>query len=72
MKSSGIAKIAYHLVLFEEMKDELFKARAYDKVTKMIGDYGKEMEDVYEGVELQALKEIEGMGKAISEKIEMM
>jgi DNA polymerase (family 10) len=55
MKNSKIAKIFYHLALFEEMKDEFFKARAYDKAARMIEGH---------------VKEIEGIGKAISEKIE--
>jgi len=70
MKNSEIAKIFYHLALFEEMKDEFFKARAYDKAARMIESYGREIKDVYEGGGLEALQEIEGIGKAISEKIE--
>ncbi|MBM3897907.1 MAG: DNA polymerase/3'-5' exonuclease PolX [Thaumarchaeota archaeon] len=70
MKNSEIAKIFYHLALFEEMKDEFFKARAYDKAARMIEGHDREIEDVYRGGGLEALQEIESIGKAISEKIE--
>ncbi len=70
MKNSEIAKIFYHLSVFEVMRGEVFKARAYDKAARMIEGYGKEMQEVDAQGGLKALQEIEGIGKAISEKIE--
>ena len=69
MKNLENARILYHLALFEEMQDQHFRARAYDKAARGIESCSIEIKDIYEdGVE--ALLEIEGISKAISEKIE--
>lgn len=70
MKNSDLAKIFYHLSIFEEIRGEVFKARAYEKAARMIEGYSKEMKEVYDKGGLEALQQIEGIGKAISEKIE--
>jgi len=65
-----IAKILNEIAVYLEMDAIPFKPRAYEKAAETISDMGEELGDIYTEGGIKALLEIEGVGRAIAEKIE--
>jgi len=55
---------------FLEMKEDGFRARAYNKVARVLDSMEKDVKEVYQEGGLKALDEIPGVGKNIALKIE--
>jgi len=70
MKNEEIAKILYEMALYLEMKEVVFKPRAYEKAAESIESLEEDAEDIYKKGGLKALEDIPAIGKGISERIE--
>jgi len=70
MKNVEIAKILRNIGIFEEMKGEKFKPRAYEKAALSIEALEEEVSEIYKRGGIKALMEIPGVGQSIAEKIE--
>lgn len=70
MKNSDIANILRNIGIFEEMKGEKFKPRAYEKAALSIEALDKELSEIYKEGGAKALTDISGVGQSIAEKIE--
>ncbi|KXB08243.1 hypothetical protein AKJ56_01615 [candidate division MSBL1 archaeon SCGC-AAA382N08] len=66
MKNKEISKILYEIADFLEIKGVKYKPRAYRKAARNIEALTEDVENIYERREL---KEIEGVGESIAEKI---
>ncbi len=65
-----ISKILYEMAMFLEMKEILFKPRAYEKAADSIESLAEDVGDIYKHGGLKALEDIPGVGRGIGEKIE--
>jgi DNA polymerase (family 10) len=70
MKNSEISHILYIISIYEDMQDEFFKARSYEKASRVIDSLTEELSDIYKRGGKEALMNIPGIGTAIAEKIE--
>ncbi len=70
MKNFEIAKILRYIGIFEEMKGEKFKPRAYERAAHSIEALEEEVREIYIRGGFKALLEIPGVGQSIAEKIE--
>ncbi len=70
MKNFEIAKILRNIGIFEEMKGEKFKPRAYERAAHSIEALDQEVREIYIRGGFKALLEIPGVGQSIAEKIE--
>lgn len=69
MRNSQISHLLYLLSLYEEILGGGFKARAYDKASRVVGSMTTELSDVYHRGGKDAIMEIPGIGEGISKKI---
>jgi DNA polymerase (family X) len=64
-----IAKILHEIAIFEEMKGEKFKPRAYEKAALYIGSLSDDLATIYKKGGNSSLMELPGIGKSIAEKL---
>ncbi|HET7148456.1 MAG TPA: DNA polymerase/3'-5' exonuclease PolX [Candidatus Nitrosopolaris sp.] len=69
MKNYEIAKILHEIAIFEEMKGEKFKPRAYEKAALYIGSLSDDLLTIYKKGGISSLMELPGIGKSIAEKL---
>lgn len=70
MKNSEISKILYILSVYEDMMDGGFKARAYEKASRVVDSLTEELSEIYKRGGIDGLMEVEGIGEGIAKKIE--
>lgn len=70
MLNLEIAQIFYQMADFLEMKEVEFKPRAYEKAARVLESMEEDVKKIYQEGGIKALKEIPGVGEAISKKIE--
>lgn len=70
MDNFELAQIFYQISEFLEMKEDNFRARAYNKVGRVLESMERDVREVYQEGGLKALEKIPGVGKGIAEKIE--
>ncbi|MFH1671460.1 MAG: DNA polymerase/3'-5' exonuclease PolX [Candidatus Portnoybacteria bacterium] len=70
MKNQELAQIFYQMAEFLEIKEDSFRARAYNKVARVLDSTEKNIEEIYQEGGLKALDEIPGVGKNIALKVE--
>ncbi len=71
MRNQEIAKIFYEIAIYLEMNNEnVFKVRAYEKAAQTIESMAEDIGELYKRGGNEALEEIPGVGKGISEKLE--
>ena len=69
MKNYEIAKISHEIAIFEEMKGEKFKPRAYEKAALYIWSLSDDLVTIYKKGRISSLMELPGIGKSIAEKL---
>jgi DNA polymerase (family X) len=69
LKNFDIARILHEISIYEEMKGEKFKPRAYEKAALYIGSLNDELETIYKKGGIKALMELPGVGRKIAEKL---
>ena len=69
MKNYEIARIIHEVGIYEAIKGEKFKPRAYEKVAQYIGSLNEDLESLYKKGGIKALAELPGIGKSIAEKL---
>lgn len=70
MKNSEIARKLFIISVYEDMMDEFFKARAYEKAARTVESLTEELTEIYKRGGVEAFLKIPGIGQAIAEKIE--
>ena len=70
MKNQEIAKIFYEIADYLEMEGVAFKPYAYQKAAITLETLEEDVEEIYKRGDLEALKEIPGVGESIALKIE--
>ena len=69
MNNHEIAAILHELAIYEEMKGEKFKPRAYEKAARSVESLQEELEVIYKEGGINRLMELPGVGKSIAQKI---
>lgn len=69
LKNFDIARIFNEIAIYEEMKGEKFKPRAYEKVALYIASLNDELATIFQNGGIKALMQLPGIGKSIAEKI---
>jgi DNA polymerase (family X) len=64
-----IAKILHEIAIFEEMKGEKFKPRAYEKAALYVGSLSDDLATIYKKGGTGSLMELPGIGNSIAEKL---
>jgi DNA polymerase (family X) len=64
-----IAKILHEIAIYEEMKEEKFKPRAYEKAALYIGSLDDDVGTIFKKGGIKALMELPGIGRNIAEKL---
>lgn len=70
MKNQELSKIFFEISEYLRIQDDLFRPRAYERVSETLISLNRDVEDIYKEGGTKALEEIPGVGKAIAEKIE--
>lgn len=70
MRNTEIAQIFREIALYLEMQEERFKPRAYEKVAYAVEALEEPVAEIYKRDGINGLRNIPGVGQAISEKIE--
>jgi DNA polymerase (family X) len=69
LKNYEIARILHEIAIYEEMKGEKFKPRAYEKAALYIESLNEDLEIVYKKGGINALMELPGIGKSIAQRL---
>jgi DNA polymerase (family X) len=69
LKNFDIARILHEIAIYEEMKGEKFKPRAYEKAALYIGSLNDDLGTIYKKGGIKALMELPGIGRNIAEKL---
>jgi DNA polymerase (family 10) len=69
LKNYEIAKILHEIAIFEEMKGEKFKPRAYEKAALYIGSLSDDLLTIYKKGGISSVMELPGIGKSIAVKL---
>jgi DNA polymerase (family X) len=69
LKNFDIARILHEIAIYEEMKGEKFKPRAYEKAALYIGSLNDDLGTTYKKGGIKALMELPGIGRNIAEKL---
>jgi len=69
LKNYEIARIIHEVGIYEGIKGEKFKPRAYEKVAQYIGSLNEDLESLYKKGGIKALAELPGIGKSIAQKL---
>lgn len=70
MKNSEIAKNLWLISIYENMQNSDFKARAYEKASRIIESLPEELAHIYDRGGMEEILKIPGIGKGIGKKIE--
>jgi len=70
MKNSEVSRILRLISVYEDMQDEFFKARSYEKAARSVDALTEELADIYRRGGKDELMKIPGIGTAIADKIE--
>ena len=65
-----IAKIFLELAFLYEMKNDRFRARAYERGGMELENLAEDAEDIYKRSGLEGLEDLPGIGRGMAEKIE--
>jgi DNA polymerase (family 10) len=69
MRNSEISRVLAVIAMYENMLDGGFKARAYDKASRIIDSLSEEISHMYERGGLEEILKIHGVGEGIGKKI---
>jgi DNA polymerase (family X) len=69
LKNFEIAKILHEIAIYEEMKGEKFKPRAYEKAALYIGSLNDDLGTIFKKGGIKALMELPGIGRNIAQKL---
>ena len=69
MKNYEIARILHEIAIYEDIKDEKFKPRVYEKAALYLGSLDEDLEKIYKKGGIDALTELPGIGKSIAQKL---
>jgi DNA polymerase (family X) len=69
LKNFDIARILHEIAIYEEMKGENFKPRAYERAALYIGSLNEDLGTIYKKGGIKALMELPGIGRNIAEKL---
>jgi DNA polymerase (family 10) len=69
LKNYEISRILHEIAIFEDMKEEKFKPRAYEKAAIYISSLNEDLETIFRKGGIKALMELPGIGKGIAEKL---
>ncbi len=69
LKNFEIARILHEIAIYEEMKGEMFKPRAYEKAALYIGSLAEDVGTIYKKGGIEALMQLPGIGRNIAEKL---
>lgn len=69
MKNQELAKIFYDIADILEIQNIQWKPRAYRKAAQSIESLSEDIEEIYKSKGIEGLKEIPGIGEALSKKI---
>jgi DNA polymerase (family 10) len=69
LKNYEVARILHEIAIYEEMKGEKFKPRAYEKASIYIESLSDDLGDIFKKGGIKALMELPGVGKSIAEKL---
>jgi DNA polymerase (family X) len=69
LKNFEIARILHEIAIYQEMKGEKFKPRAYEKAALYIGSLNDDLGIIYKKGGIKALMQLPGIGKSIAEKL---
>lgn len=69
MKNYEVARILHEIAIYEEMKGEKFKPRAYEKASIYIESLSDNLGDIFKKGGIKALMELPGVGKSMAEKL---
>lgn len=70
MLNAEVAKIFRQLAIYEDMENEFFRARAYQRGAEALEALAEDVKEIYRRGGLKALEEIPGIGGSLAEKIE--
>ena len=70
MKNAEIAKMLFELAEIFGMQNIPFKPRAFERASESIASLDEDIEDIYKKGGINALEEIQGVGRGIAERIE--
>ncbi|MBU1136986.1 DNA polymerase/3'-5' exonuclease PolX [Patescibacteria group bacterium] len=70
MKNLELSQIFSQMAEFLEMKEDGFRARAYNRVARVLDSLERDAGDIYREGGIKALEEIPSVGQGIAEKIE--
>src|SRR6266508_2962522 len=69
MNNREIATILHELAIYEEMRGEKFKPRAYEKAARSVESIQEQLEVLYREGGINTLMELPGVGKSIAQKL---
>src|SRR6266487_3446958 len=69
LRNYEIARILHEVGIYEEIKWEKFKPRAYEKAALYIGSLNEDLDTTYKRGGIKALAELPGIGKSIAQKL---
>ena len=69
MQNYEIARVLHEIGIYEEIKGEKFKPRAYEKAALYVGSLNEELHTIYNKGGIKALTELPGIGKSIAVKL---
>ncbi len=69
MRNYEIARIIHEVGIYEEIKGEKFKPRAYEKAALYIGSLNEDLKTIFKKGGIKALAELPGIGKSIAQKL---
>jgi len=69
LKNYEIAKILHEIAIYEDIKGEKFKPRAYEKAALYLGSLNEDLEKIYKKGGNNALTKLPGIGKSIAQKL---
>ena len=69
MQNYEIARILHEIAIYEEIKGEKFKPRAYGKAALYLESLNEDLHTIYKKGGIKALTELPGIGKSIAEKL---
>jgi DNA polymerase (family 10) len=70
LRNDQISKLLNIIAAYEEMQGETFRARAYEKASRIIGGLTEGLSEIYRRGGIDAIMQIEGIGEGIAKKIE--
>jgi DNA polymerase (family X) len=69
LQNYEIARVLHEIAIYEEVKGEKFKPRAYEKAALYVGSLNEDLNTIYKKGGINGLTELPGIGKSIAEKL---